>query len=159
MMSTRDPRLERLFGDGAPAFRAAFDLVPDPVGVLWAIREAGGAIGDFETGYSNPAMARMIGVPTEASMGRPLLAEAPDFRNNETFARMRGVLESGQPEVVEVVAASGDGPIGRVRGVFVHRAIPFGADGVAQSRHRRDRAPPDGGPTTRRSPRTIFASR
>jgi light-regulated signal transduction histidine kinase (bacteriophytochrome) len=43
---------------------------------------------------------------------------------------MRGVLESGQPEVVEVVAASGDGPIGRVRGVFVHRAIPFGADGV-----------------------------
>jgi signal transduction histidine kinase len=130
MMSTRDPRLERLFGDGAPAFRAAFDLVPDPVGVLWAIREAGGAIGDFETGYSNPAMARMIGVPTEASMGRRLLAEAPDFRNDETFARMRGVLESGEPEVVEVVAASDDGPIGRVRGVFVHRAIPFGADGV-----------------------------
>ncbi len=63
-------------------------------------------------------------------MGRRLLAEAPDFRNDETFARMRGVLESGQPEVVEVVAASGDGPIGRVRGVFVHRAIPFGADGV-----------------------------
>ncbi len=129
-MSTRDPRLERLFGDGAPTFRAAFDLVPDPVGVLWAIRETGGAIGDFETGYSNPAMARMIGVPTEASMGRRLLAEAPDFRDDETFARMRGVLDRGRPEVVEVVAASGDGPIGRVRGVFLHRAIPFGADGV-----------------------------
>ena len=26
--------------------------------------------------------------------------------------------------------ASGDGPIGRVRGIFLHRAIPFGADGV-----------------------------
>jgi signal transduction histidine kinase len=129
-MSTRDLRLERLFGDGAPAFRAAFDLVPDPVGLLWAIRETGAAIGDFETGYSNPAMARMIGVPTEASIGRRLLAEAPDFREDETFARMRGVLESGRPAVVEVVAASDDGPIGRVRGVFLHRAIPFGADGV-----------------------------
>ena len=126
----RDSRLERLFGDGAMAFRAAFDLVPDPVGVLWAIRDAGGAIADFETGYSNPAMARMIGVPTEASMGRRLLEEAPGFGEDETFTRMRNVLISGRPEVVEVAVSSGDGPIGRVRGVFLHRAIPFGADGV-----------------------------
>jgi signal transduction histidine kinase len=129
-MSTRDPRLEWLFGEGAPAFRAAFDLVPDPVGVLWAIRDDGGAIAEFETGYSNPAMARMIGVPTEASMGRRLLAAAPDFRDDETFVRMRSVLETGRPEVVEVVAAAGDRPIGRVRGVFLDRAIPFRADGV-----------------------------
>ena len=129
-MSRRDSRLERLFGDGAPAFCAAFDLVPDPLGILWAIRVPGGAIADFETGYSNPAMAQMIGVPTQASMGRRLLDEAPDFRDDETFTRMRGVLESGRPEVVEVEVGSGDGPIGRVRGVFVHRAIPFGADGV-----------------------------
>jgi signal transduction histidine kinase len=126
----RDPRLGRLFGDGAAAFRAAFDLLPDPVGVLWAIRDRRGAVADFETGYSNPAMARMIGVPTEASTGRRLLDEAPGFRDDETFVRMRGVLETGRPAVVEVVSASGDGPIGRVRGVFVHRAIPFGSDGV-----------------------------
>jgi signal transduction histidine kinase len=125
-----DSRLERLFGAGAMAFRAAFDLVPDPVGVLWAIRDAGGAIADFETGYSNPAMARMIGVPTEVSMGRRLLEEAPQFGEDETFARMRDVLNRGQAEVVEVAVSSGDGPIGRVRGVFLHRAIPFGADGV-----------------------------
>jgi signal transduction histidine kinase len=129
-MSTRDSRLEALFGDGAHAFRTAFDLLPDPVGVLWATRDGDGAVADFETGYSNPAMARMIGVPTEASMGRRLLDEAPGFRDDETFVRMRGVLETGRPAVVEVVSASGDGPIGRVRGVFVHRAIPFGADGV-----------------------------
>jgi signal transduction histidine kinase len=128
--SVPDSRLERLFGDGATAFREAFDLVPDPVGVLWAIRDPGGAITDFETGYSNPAMARMIGVRTEASMGRRLLEEAPEFAQDETFTRMRGVLESGRPEVVEVAVASGDGPIGRVRGVCLHRAIPFGADGV-----------------------------
>jgi signal transduction histidine kinase len=127
---TTDARLEQLLGGGAAAFRAAFDLVPDPLGVLWAIRGPGGAIADFETGYSNPAMARMIGVPTEASIGRRLLAEAPGFAEDETFRRMRGVLESGRPEVVEVSVAAGEGPIGRVRGVFLHRAIPFGADGV-----------------------------
>jgi signal transduction histidine kinase len=104
--------------------------VPDPVGVLWAIREPGGAIADFETGYSNPAMARMIGVPAEVSFGRRLVGEAPDFRDDETFTRMRGVLVSGRPEVVEVAVSSGEGPIGRVRGVFLHRAIPFGSDGV-----------------------------
>jgi signal transduction histidine kinase len=123
-------RLARLFGDGATAFCAAFDLVPDPVGVLWAIRDPAGAVADFETGYSNPAMAQMIGVQSEASMGRRLLAEAPDFAQDEAFARMRGVLESGRPEVVEVAVTAGDGPIGRVRGCFLHRAIPFGADGV-----------------------------
>ncbi len=58
----------------------------------------------------------MIGVPTAASMGRRLLDEAPDFRDDATFARMCGVLDSGRPEVVEVVMASGDGPIRRVRG-------------------------------------------
>ena len=71
-MSASDPRLERLFGDGATAFRATFDLVPDPVGLLWAIRDRSGAVTDFLTGYSNPAMARMIGVPVESSIGRRL---------------------------------------------------------------------------------------
>ena len=129
-MSPPDPRLERLFGDGAAAFRTAFDLLPDPVGVLWAIRDGSGTIEDFVTGYSNPAMGRMIGVPIEASIGRRLLEDAPAFSQDETYRRMRTVLETGRPEVVEVSIASGEGPIGRVRGVFVHRAIPFGADGV-----------------------------
>ena len=129
-MSAPDPQLERLFGDGAEAFRTAFDLLPDPVGVLWAIRDSSGAVEDFVTGYSNPAMGRMIGVPIEASIGRRLLKDAPDFSQDETYRRMRTVLETGRPEVVEVSIASGDGPIGRVRGVFVHRAIPFAADGV-----------------------------
>ena len=38
-----------------------------------------GAIADFVSGYSNPAMGRLIGVPIEASIGRRLLEEAPDF--------------------------------------------------------------------------------
>ena len=130
-MSPPDPRLERLFGEGgAQAFRTAFDLLPDPVGVLWAIRDSSDAVEDFVTGYSNPAMGRMIGVPIEASIGRRLLEDAPEFAQDETYRRMRAVLQTGRPELVEVSVASGDGPIGRVRGVFVHRAIPFGPEGV-----------------------------
>ena len=78
-------------------------------------------------------MARMIGVQTQASMGRRLLAEAPEFAQDEAFARMRGVLESGQPEVVEVAVAAGDGPIGRVRGVFLHRRSPSVPTGCSTS--------------------------
>ena len=43
---------------------------------------------------------------------------------------MLRVLETSEPDVVEVAVAKGEGPIGRVRGVFLHQAIPFGADGI-----------------------------
>jgi len=39
MTGTSDARLERLFGEGAVAFRTAFDLVPDPVGAAPAFGE------------------------------------------------------------------------------------------------------------------------
>jgi hypothetical protein len=88
---------------------AVTQVVMEATGVYWkapwAIRDAGGAIADFQTGYSNPAMARMIGVPTEASMGRRLLEEAPGFGEDKTFMRMRGVLESGRPDAGERRAA------------------------------------------------------
>ena len=129
-LSPSDPRLERLLGDGAPVFRSAFDLMSDPVGILWAIRDDSLMIADFVTGYSNPAMGAMIGVPLEKSIGRRLLADAPDFADDETYRRMRGVLETGRPDVMEVSITSGEGPIGRVRGVFLHRAIPLGTEGV-----------------------------
>ena len=125
-----DARLEQLLGTGTAAFRAAFDLVPDPVGVLWAIRGAEGAVTDFETGYSNPAMDRMIGVAMERSFGRRLLSESPGFAADDSFRRMREVVETGVPAVEETTIESREGPIGRMAGVFIHRAIPFGADAV-----------------------------
>jgi PAS domain-containing protein len=60
-----DSRLDELLGMGAAMFRATLDLVPDPVGVVWAIRDETGAVVDFETGYANPAMARMFGISME----------------------------------------------------------------------------------------------
>jgi signal transduction histidine kinase len=125
-----DPQLERLFGAGAAAFRAAFDLLPDPIGIAWAIRDRSGAIVDLQTGYSNPAMGRTIGVPLEASIGRRFLAERADFAEDETYQRLLRVIEAGRPEAVEISVSTGRGPIGRVRGTFLHRVIPLGADGV-----------------------------
>jgi signal transduction histidine kinase len=129
-MRPADARLDQLLGTGAAAFRACFDLVPDPVGVLWALRDEAGALIDFETGYANPAMDRMLGVSIERSFGRRLLEETPAFGDDETFKRMRGVVETGTPAVVETVVESRAGPIARLAGVFVHRAIPFGPDAV-----------------------------
>jgi signal transduction histidine kinase len=129
-MRPADARLDQLLGTGAAAFRATFDLVPDPVGVLWALRDEAGSVIDFETGYANPAMDRMLGVSIERTFGRRLLEETPAFGDDETFKRMRGVVETGTPAVVETVVESRAGPIARVAGVFVHRAIPFGPDAV-----------------------------
>ena len=69
--------------------------MPDPIGVLWAIRDADGAVADLETGYGNPAMDRMIGVSMERAFGRRLLEERPEFRDDEAFVRMLGVIETG----------------------------------------------------------------
>lgn len=129
-MRPADPRLDHLLGPGAAPFRATFDLVPDPVGVLWALRDDAGAVVDFETGYCNPAMDRMLGVPIEESFGRRMLEEAPAFRDDETFRRMRGVVETGTPATVETEIESRAGPIAPMAGVFVHRAVPFGPDAV-----------------------------
>ena len=129
-MRPPDARLDQLLGTGAAAFRATFDLVPDPVGVLWALRDEAGSVIDFETGYANPAMDRMLGVSIKRTFGRRLLEETPAFGDDETFKRMRGVVETGTPAVVETVVESRAGPIARVAGVFVHRAIPFGPDAV-----------------------------
>ena len=105
-MRPPDARLDQLLGTGAAAFRATFDLVPDPVGVLWALRDEAGAVIDFETGYANPAMDRMLGVSIERTFGRRVLEETPAFGDDETFKRMRGVVETGTPAVVETVVES-----------------------------------------------------
>jgi signal transduction histidine kinase len=125
-----DRRLERLLGPGAAVLTAMLDLVPDPIGILWAIRDGDGAVTDFETGYGNPAMDRMIGVSMERAFGRRLLGEQPEFREDEAFKRMLGVVETGTPSVVETTLEASAGPIASVTGVFIHRALPLGDGAV-----------------------------
>jgi signal transduction histidine kinase len=124
-----DTRLDALLGTGAAAFRATFDLVPDPVGVLWAVRDATGSVIDFETGYANPAMDRMLGVALEHTLGRRLREESPDFAEHQTFKRMRDVIETGTPAIEEIVVDRAR-PIAPLAGAFVHRCVPFGPNAV-----------------------------
>ena len=59
-----DGDLVALLGEqGAAEFRALFDAFPDPVGVLWALRDETGAIVDFAFGYGNLAMLAGFRLP------------------------------------------------------------------------------------------------
>ena len=56
-----DPKLVALLGEqGARALRALFDPFPDPIGLLWSIRDDDGRIVDFDFGYGNPAIMRLF---------------------------------------------------------------------------------------------------
>ena len=92
-----DARLDQLLGTGAAAFRASFDLVPDPIGVLWALRYTAGAVIDFETGYSNPAMDRMLGVSLSAASAADCSRRPPAsaMTNVQADARGRGDRHAG----------------------------------------------------------------
>jgi hypothetical protein len=76
-MKLADARVERLLCDGVAAFGATFDLVPDAVRELWAVRDEHGAVVDLRRAAPNPAVDRMTGVTIERSVGRRLPEESP----------------------------------------------------------------------------------
>ena len=64
-----DSRLVEVLGEqGAEGFRALLDGFPEPVGVLWAIRDDGDVV-DFAFGYGNPTMLRASGSPRRRATG------------------------------------------------------------------------------------------
>jgi signal transduction histidine kinase len=62
-------------------------------------------------------------------VGRRLLQESPAYGSEAAFKSARAVVETGEPTVVEAVVDR-EGPIGRLSGVFIHRAVPLGPDAV-----------------------------
>jgi hypothetical protein len=70
-------------------------------------------------------MARLIGISLEQTVGRRLVQESPGYADEPVFARMRGVVETGVPVVVETVVDRA-GPIGPLSGDFMHRAVRSG---------------------------------
>jgi hypothetical protein len=129
-MRAADARLDELLGPGAVVFRASMELLADPVSVLWAVRDTAGSVIDFEVAYANAAIARLFGVSSKHSVGRRLVQETPAYAREPVFDRMRGVVETGVPVLVESVVESRPGPIAPLSGVFLHRAVPFGHDAV-----------------------------
>ncbi len=124
-----DPRLVELLGErGAEGFRTLLDGFPDPVGVLWAIRDADGRVVDFAFGYGNPAMLRGFRLPAETRDRYTLLEALPQMRESHMLDEYVGVCEKGEPLVGEVTYDTPFGD-GYMLGTFLHRAARLG-DGV-----------------------------
>jgi len=124
-----DEKLVEVMGEqGAAGFRALLDGFPELVGVLWALRDADGAVVDFTFGYGNPTMLRGFRIPAETPDRYTLLEALPAMRGSRAFAGYVDVCETGRPLVNEVTYDTPFGD-GYMLGTFLHRAAKLG-DGV-----------------------------
>jgi signal transduction histidine kinase len=125
-----DPKLRALLGDeAAQRFRQMFDGFPDGVGLLWALRDAGGPIVDFEFGYGNPTIMRMFNLP-RSQRGRYTLLEAlPAMRHNGQFDLYVRVCETGEAlsDEIHFDTPFGDGYI---QGNILRRTAKIGDEGL-----------------------------
>ena len=127
--SLHDPKLVALLGEqGAERFRTVFDGYPDGVGVLWAIRDEGGRIVDFDFGYGNPAILRMFSMPSNMGGRYTLLEALPVMREDGQFDNYVRVCETGEALSDEV---SYDAPFGEgyIQGTLLRRTAKLG-DGL-----------------------------
>ena len=123
-----DGKLVEALGErGAEGFRALLDGFPEPVGVLWAIRESGGIV-DFSFGYGNPTMLRGFRIPAETPDRYTLLEALPAMRGSQAFDAYAEVCDTGRPFVNEVTYDTPFGD-GYMLGTFLHRVAKLG-DGV-----------------------------
>jgi signal transduction histidine kinase len=124
-----DPKLVELLGaPGAAGFRALLDGFPDLVGLLWAVRDAGGRIVDFTFGYGNPSILRAFRLPAATRDRYTLLEALPQMRGSRAFDAYVRVCESGEPWVHEVTYDTPFGD-GYMLGSFVERSARLG-DGL-----------------------------
>ena len=110
------------------ALDEAFDLFPDGLSVLTAVRDDEGRIVDFLAIYANAALARVSGMRIDEIVDHRLLDFVPAFRDAGPFDAYRNVVETGAPWEQEVEF---DGIVGgeRISGVFEMRAVKLG-DGI-----------------------------
>jgi signal transduction histidine kinase len=124
-----DPKLRALLGDqGAAGFRALFDGFPELVGLLWALRDGGGRVRDFEFGYGNPAMLRGFRIPPETPERYTLLEALPRMRDSRALAAYVRTCDQGEPWFREITYDTPFGD-GYMLGTFAHRTAKLG-DGV-----------------------------
>ena len=90
-----DPQLREVLGEqGAVGFRGLLDGFPEPVGLLWAIRE-GGEVADFAFGYGNPAMVSGFRLPAATPDRYTLLEALPRMRGSHAFDAYVDVCDRG----------------------------------------------------------------
>jgi signal transduction histidine kinase len=120
--------VEVLGARGAEGFRALLEGFPEAVGLLWAIRDPGGAIVDFAFGYGNPAMMRGFRIPPETAERYTLLEALAPMRGSRAFRSYVDVCDTGAPLVNEVTYDTPFGD-GYMLGTFLHRVARIG-DGL-----------------------------
>ena len=125
-MTVRDERFERVLGVGAPLVAAAFDALPDAIGIVWPVKDGESGPLDFEVGYTNPSADRMMGVPLSTEIGARLREVMPGVVEMGLFERLLRVAQSGQAESAEIVLDTMWRGTIHVRGVWVHTVLPFG---------------------------------
>jgi signal transduction histidine kinase len=124
-----DPKLVEVLGvQGAAGFRALFDGFPEAVGVLWALRDAGGGIVDFTFGYGNPSILRAFRLLPAMRDRYTLLEALPRMRGSRAFDAYVRVCETGEPWVHEVTYDTPFGD-GYMLGTWVQRSAKLG-DGL-----------------------------
>src|SRR3954464_4871154 len=125
-MTVRDERFERLLGPAAPLVAAAFDALPDAIGIVWPVTDATGAFVDFEVGYTNPSSERMMGVPLRDEVGARLREAMPGLLAMGLYDRLVRVAATGEAESAEITLDTMWRDAIHVNGVWVHTVLPFG---------------------------------
>jgi signal transduction histidine kinase len=124
-----DPKLEALLGaQGATALRAMLDGFPEPVGLLWAIRDDEGRLVDFSFGYGNPMIMRLFRLPASMRDRYTLLEALPQMRASVAMDAYVRAVDGGEAFVAEVSYDTEFGD-GYIQGSFLHRAAKLG-DGL-----------------------------
>src|SRR3954466_695395 len=112
---------------GAPLVAAAFDALPDAIGIVWPVTDATGAPVDFEIGYTNPSSERMMGVRLRSELGARLREAMPGVVTMGLYDRLVRVAATGVPESAEITLDTMWRDAIHVRGVWVHTVLPFGS--------------------------------
>src|SRR3954452_22118391 len=133
-MPVHDPRLEAMLGPAVDAVCRTFDVMPQAVGVLWPVRDADGAVVDFEVGYTNPSGDAMMGMAMADEVGASVLESLPTLQEMGVAERLVQVATTGEPASAEIEMTGLWRGTAQMSGIYAHSALPFG-DAVLSVAH------------------------
>ena len=85
----------------ARRYREVHDRSPDGMMIFRALRDANGAVYDFEWLYCNPSASNIVGRRAEELLGKRLLLEMPGNKEAGLFDIYVRVVETGEPHAHE----------------------------------------------------------
>src|SRR3954452_25295112 len=133
-MPVHDPRLAAMLGPAVDAVCRTFDVMPQAVGVLWPVRDADGAVIDFEVGYTNPSGDAMMGMAMADEVGASVLESLPTLQEMGVAERLVQVATTGEPASAEIEMTGLWRGTAQMSAIYAHSALPFG-DAVLSVAH------------------------